>query len=334
MQYLPSTFFAVPFIHPLKRNLEADRMIAIYGYVLPGADRFMLNLQTGPNQGDDIALHLSFRFPEGLVVLNTLRGGNWESEERHHSLPVAHGQYFQMLIYVKHNKFKIAFNGVHFADFHHRMPLEAVAFVGAEGQVQINNVNGVRLPNEPDDVVYSPENPFVHHVGSIFPGRLIRIRGTIPHDVYRFTVNLMDGPDVESNNIPFHASVRPNAGEFLVELNSQRHGGWDSGHQIKPCPVRPGQAFEMLVLVDHDNYKIAFNGQHFAEFAHRQPLESVNYFRIDGSVHINKVSFEGHRRDSGFDFTPMPPPSEDYFHPFAYEAVGNHHVYANPYPLW
>lgn len=334
MQYLPSTFFGVPFIHPFKRNLQAGSMVAIYGVVLPGADRFVLNLQTGPNDGDDIALHLSFRFPEGLVVLNTLQGGGWQHEERHHSLPVAHGQHFQMLVYVQHDCFKIAFNGQHFADFHHRMPLEMISHVGAEGEVHVNNVTGVRLPYEPDNVVNSPPIPLVMNSGPIFPGRLIRIRGTVPHDAYRFTINLMDGPNHEHNDIPFHASVRPNSSEFLVELNSQRNGGWQNGHQIRPCPIRPGQAFEMLVLVDMDNYKIAFNGQHFAEFAHRFPIESVNYFRIDGSVNISKVSFEGHRRDSAFDFIPVPPPANDYFHPHAYEAVGNHFVFANPYPTF
>lgn len=40
MQYLPSAFFAVPFIHPLKSNLRANGIIAIYGVVLPGADRW------------------------------------------------------------------------------------------------------------------------------------------------------------------------------------------------------------------------------------------------------------------------------------------------------
>lgn len=72
----------------------------------------------------------------------------------------------------------------------------------------------------------------------------------------RFAINLMDGPDTDSNIIPFHASVRPNSTEFLVELNSCRHGGWEHGTQIRPCPLRPGQAFEMLVLVDNDNYKV------------------------------------------------------------------------------
>lgn len=79
--------------------------------------------------------------------------------------------------------------------------------------------------------------------------------------------------------------------------------------------------------------QVAFNGQHFTEFSHRYPLESVNYFRIDGSVDIKKVSFEGHRSD-GFNFVPLPPPAEDYYHPHAYEAVGNHFVFANPYPIY
>lgn len=79
--------------------------------------------------------------------------------------------------------------------------------------------------------------------------------------------------------------------------------------------------------------QVAFNGQHFTEFSHRYPISSVSYFLIDGDVNISKVTFEGHPRDS-FDFTPLPPPAGDYFHPHAYEEVGNHFVFANPYPLY
>lgn len=34
-------------------------------------------------------------------------------------------------------------------------------------------------------VIPPQENPFVQNLGSIFPGRLIRIRGNVPHDAYR-----------------------------------------------------------------------------------------------------------------------------------------------------
>lgn len=333
IQYLPSSFFAVPFTHPLKRGMEVDRIIAVYGVILPDADRFVLNLQTGPDHGADIALHISYRIPEAVVVFNTKRNGDWENEERVHQVPVHRGQHFQMLINIRPNKFKVAINGQHFAEFHHRMPPHMITFVRAEGDVQINTITGVKMPNEPEHVVYNPEIPLVQNIGSIFPGRLIRVRGTIPHDVYRFAFNLMDGADKDNNIIPLHVSVRPNPSEMLVELNSKRHGSWEQGNQIRPCPVRPGQAFELLILVDRENYKIAFNGQHFTEYYHRYPLESVNHIRLDGSVTINKISFEGHPTE-GINFVPMPPPAEDYFHPHAYEAAGNQFVFANPYPIY
>ena len=66
-----------------------------------------MNLLTGAESHSDHALHLSFRFPEHVVVLNTMQGGSWQSEERHHNMPVQQGQHFQMLIYVQPDKFKV-----------------------------------------------------------------------------------------------------------------------------------------------------------------------------------------------------------------------------------
>lgn len=94
-QFSTQVFF---FLHVL-------RLISISPYA-----RFLLNLLTGPDKHSDHALHLSFRYPEDLVVLNTMEGGHWQSEKRMYNIPVKQGEHFQMLVYVKPHKFKVRGN--------------------------------------------------------------------------------------------------------------------------------------------------------------------------------------------------------------------------------
>ena len=56
------------------------------------------------------------------------------------------------------------------------------------------------------------------------------------------------------DDICLHVSVRPT--ENMVELNTCSRGGWEYGTQVRSCPVRLGQAFELMVLVEEYNYKV------------------------------------------------------------------------------
>ncbi|KAE8736660.1 Galectin [Frankliniella occidentalis] len=171
--------------------------------------------------------------------------------------------------------------------------------------------------------------PHVQNIGSVYPGRCLRVRGFIPHNAYRFSVNLATGPSMDYNDLALHVSTRPSEG--LVELNTCRRGGWESGQQLRPCPVALGQSFELMILVDDYCYKIAFNGVHFAEWPHRHPYQGVNHVIVEGSVQLQLVSLEGQPRGGGY--APPPPPAQVPFYPSPYGNNDYHHHLPNPYHI-
>uniref|UniRef100_UPI000D2F9AAB galectin-4-like n=1 Tax=Maylandia zebra TaxID=106582 RepID=UPI000D2F9AAB len=66
----------------------------------------------------DVAFHIHPRFREGIVVRNSMIGGNWGQEEREMSMnPFMEGQYFDMSIRCGNQRFKVFVNGQHLFDF-------------------------------------------------------------------------------------------------------------------------------------------------------------------------------------------------------------------------
>ncbi|XP_026275085.1 galectin-9-like isoform X2 [Frankliniella occidentalis] len=323
--------FNVPFVRQLEGAMHPGRAIAIYGNIPHHASRFVINLQCGgaPASVSDIALHISVRFDQNCVVRNTQQGGGWQHEERDGGLPLRRGGHFQMLIMCEGHGFKIALNGQHFREFRHRMPFQRVTHVSAEGDVHINSVSGVIGAYGSAHQTHNPSVPHVQNIGSVYPGRCLRVRGFIPHNAYRFSVNLATGPSMDYNDLALHVSTRPSEG--LVELNTCRRGGWESGQQLRPCPVALGQSFELMILVDDYCYKIAFNGVHFAEWPHRHPYQGVNHVIVEGSVQLQLVSLEGQPRGGGY--APPPPPAQVPFYPSPYGNNDYHHHLPNPYHI-
>ena len=84
-------------------------VVLIPKYPIFCSSRFSLNLQCGPGPAPptDVACHISVRFPEGTVVLNTCQYGNWQAEEVHHRLPFHPGANFQIMIMCGPGSFKV-----------------------------------------------------------------------------------------------------------------------------------------------------------------------------------------------------------------------------------
>lgn len=69
--------------------------------------RFNINLQTGPNPNEDIALHISVRLLEGYVARNSFENNSWGEEQGSGTLPIAPGQKFEVLILCEAKEFKV-----------------------------------------------------------------------------------------------------------------------------------------------------------------------------------------------------------------------------------
>ncbi|NWQ98479.1 LEG4 protein, partial [Burhinus bistriatus] len=76
----------------------------------PKKTRFHINLRAGA--GGDVLLHFNPRLGEGVVVRNSLLGGDWGAEERDlpHN-PFQRGRYFDLSIRCGNHRFKVFAEG-------------------------------------------------------------------------------------------------------------------------------------------------------------------------------------------------------------------------------
>ncbi|XP_075554976.1 uncharacterized protein LOC142587687 isoform X3 [Dermacentor variabilis] len=130
--------------------------------------------------------------------------------------------------------------------------------------------------------------------GVLSIGTLIRIQGTPHHSARCFAVNLQCGPNVHPrDDIALHLSPVFSPPPRIVRNSIQAQQWGPEESHGDPFPLVAGQSFELLVLVEHDQYKIAINGKHYTEFWHRIPIQRVTHLTMDGDTTISLVQFEG-----------------------------------------
>ncbi|XP_036053351.1 galectin-9 [Onychomys torridus] len=115
----PSMSYPMPLFTSIPHGLYPSKSIIISGTVLPDAKRFHINLRSGM----DIAFHLNPRFNEKTVVRNTQINNSWGPEERNlpGNMPFTRGQSFSLWILCEVQSFKVAVNGQHLCEYHHRL---------------------------------------------------------------------------------------------------------------------------------------------------------------------------------------------------------------------
>ena len=102
------------------------------------------------NSSSDIAFQFNPRFKEHVVVRNTRLSGVWGKEERLPGvLPLTPGMTFELLFLVQEHSFKVAVNGKHFIEFHHRIPYQSVGLLQVDGEVSLERINFSHEPSFP-----------------------------------------------------------------------------------------------------------------------------------------------------------------------------------------
>uniref|UniRef100_W5MBJ7 Galectin n=1 Tax=Lepisosteus oculatus TaxID=7918 RepID=W5MBJ7_LEPOC len=134
----------IPFTGSIQGGLQEGKAITVTGRVLPGAERFHVNLQCGSrkNPRADIAFHFNPRYEgfQDYVVCNTLQNQSWGAEERKYEMPLARGTPFTLMIMVNRDTYMVAVNGSHFLDFKHRISISSVDTISVEGGVEVNSI--------------------------------------------------------------------------------------------------------------------------------------------------------------------------------------------------
>lgn len=163
--------------------------------------------------------------------------------------------------------------------------------------------------NSMEQVTYRPQMPCVTPM-RVFPGTLLRICGRSKFGPRRFGINLQLGPGRNPrDDIALHLSAVFEPQPKIVR-NSLLNNTWSREESYGHFPLVPGQEFEVMILVNEDQFMIAFNGAHYCEFKHRTDYRQISYLTIDGDVDIEKISisesFRSWQGTSRYDQVQMP----------------------------
>ncbi|XP_032399738.1 galectin-8 [Etheostoma spectabile] len=305
----------IPFAGTILGGLLPGEMVVIQGSVPSDADRFQVDFTCGSSVKPraDVAFHFNPRFKRSpCVVCNSLQSESWGREEILYAKPFAAGDKFELIVLVLKDMFKVAVNGGHVLEYKHRVELERVDTLSISGKVQVEAVgvlpsrvevsSTVSLTNQ-EPPQRSPkllQTPIISSKGDLsIPfrgeldegltvGRSITINGVTNHNAQSLAVNLRVSG---SSDIALHLNPRLNKEVFV--RNSFISGCWGPEEkELDSFPFRAGAYFEMIILCDRQQFRVAVNGQHQLLYKHRVPdLRRITQLEVLGDVTLDAVNF-------------------------------------------
>lgn len=147
--------------------------------------RLDLNLMCGRKATDNVALRISMRFRDELVVRNTRELEEWGEGEISQNLmhanvknPIVAGEKFKIYILMDDTKFHIAFNNEAYCTYNYRVPVEDIRTIKLDYDVQeVTQVDHRTVYPSPMPVLQheEPRMVFSNNVPRLFrPGELKR----------------------------------------------------------------------------------------------------------------------------------------------------------------
>jgi len=268
----------VPYTSRLLSEIAAGQTLNVHGNVFAEANRFEINLlnnctEIDPHMGS-VPLHLSVRFDEGKVVLNSFAAGEWGKEERH-SNPFAKGQPFEIRIRVHDERLEIFANQKHLGDFKHRIPYTNIDHIQVIGDITLNGLHwGGRYFELPFQATF--------HGTSLKNGQRVFVYGIPKGD---FSINLI-GP---TGDKLFH--LNPRFSEKKIVRGGQKDGTWGEEEREGAFPLKKENALDIAIFNEPYSLQIFINGQHYCAFAHRvgDPNNDYKFVRIEGEIEVTGV---------------------------------------------
>lgn len=280
---------AVPYTGAIPGGLNPGEVIIVQGTVPQGADCFQIDLSCGSSTkpSSDVAFRFRPQFSGSpCVSCNSMQREIWGKEETVQQLPYKHGASFETLIFLHKNAFKVAVNGAHLLEFKHRMPLNRVDTFSISGSVVVYVIGCI-----PTSAIYSESCDLsVPYKGSILnglrPGQHITIKGQVCVYPHSFTINLRNS---QTENIALHLNPRMKSAVFIRNSYLSEFWGFEE-RELPFFPFSAGEYFEILVLCQQHQFKVAVNGTHLFDFRHRvQGLSSIDQLEIMGDVELTDI---------------------------------------------
>uniref|UniRef100_A0A2I9LP00 Galectin n=1 Tax=Centruroides hentzi TaxID=88313 RepID=A0A2I9LP00_9SCOR len=128
--------------------------------------------------------------------------------------------------------------------------------------------------------------------GGLNIGSKIYIKGIVPNDCSRFSVNLQRGACDETADVYFHFNPRfpSDAGRHVVR-NSRYKEEWGKEETDGESPFVPGKPFFMILTSYRNTYEVEVNGDLFCSFTHREnlSLSNVTHLCIEGNLIVQSL---------------------------------------------
>uniref|UniRef100_A0A182NT14 Galectin domain-containing protein n=1 Tax=Anopheles dirus TaxID=7168 RepID=A0A182NT14_9DIPT len=167
--------------------------------------------------------------------------------------------------------------------------------------------------------IFSPKIPFLGQIpGGLSPGRMVRVKGMISNHGERCQIHIQSGAAVNPrDDVTLQISIRPN--QHAIVRNSIQNQVVGQEESYGGCPIRYGETFDLLILAEVTQYKLAINGVHFCTFPHRLPLHNARFISVSGGVAIYSIISEADHPGSVpvNPYPPAPPPIVQYPTPYA-----------------
>ncbi|XP_052442110.1 galectin-8-like isoform X1 [Carassius gibelio] len=144
----------------------------------------------------------------------------------------------------------------------------------------------------PKQTIMNPTVPYAGTIlGGLHPGEMVLIQGSVPTDADRFQVDLTCGSSMKPRaDVAFHFNPRFKRSPYIT-CNTLQKERWGKEETHYLMPFRHGAAFEIIILVQKDLFKVAVNGSHLLEYRHRIELKKVDTLAISGKVQIQAIGF-------------------------------------------
>ncbi|KAM4696148.1 galectin-4-like [Rhinophrynus dorsalis] len=307
----------VPFQAAIPGGISDGKMVTIQGQVHSHAKTFAVNFVCFNN---DIAFHFNPRFNEGpVIVCNTLQGKSWGTEERMKHMPFQRNTYFEIVILVLGQGFKVSVNGQHVLEYRHRVSYQGIQTLQVNGDVSLNCISfsgqsaqtlpapppysitpnfvthsfaspglGATMPKKGPMTVHNPMIPFQAAFQSNFTkDHSIVIVGNVAYGAIRFHVNLLNST---SRNIYLH--INPRFNEGVLVRNTQEGGKWGTEERHGSyMPLSPGQPFTMTIKNEGGIFGVYINGPKVFDYVHRLPAKQIDMIEVAGDVSITSIQY-------------------------------------------
>lgn len=134
------------------------------------------------------------------------------------------------------------------------------------------------------------------------------------------------------DDVMLHLSVRPQ--ENCIIRNHFKNQTWGAEERFGGNPIQAHQSFEISIVTEHSQFRISVNGQHFCTFAHRLPVNLVQFVSISGTCTIAHITIDHSGPSIGFPSMPVNPshPIHPRHPPIHHHPPSHHHPPTHHHP--